>query len=196
MESRGRVEVAVVEQLQFSLDSRFFAAGSPVNPAPKNQIQSEFDREIVLSHWQSRGLRRGKTTGGVSKQFCPLEPTPIRMAAEDAIAKTYCMLAIDGGFHQAIRKLERLPQVHSPTFFRIRKTPLIADRVVGHAPGNSSPPMASRAISTPEPFAKTQPLQPWFVTGQGQRAFLTAVLWLGMYTQRAKQSARSSQSAD
>jgi hypothetical protein len=59
------------------------------------------------------------------------------MVAKDARAKMYCKLATFGVFHQAFREIERLLQMTSPTFFRIRKMPLIADRVVGHAPGKS-----------------------------------------------------------
>jgi hypothetical protein len=74
-----------------------------------------------------------------------LEATPIRMATNDARAKGDRILATFGVFHQTFPEIERLPQIPGPTFFRIRKTPLIADRVVGHDRRNSIPAMPSRA---------------------------------------------------
>jgi hypothetical protein len=68
------------------------------------------------------------------------------MVAIDAETKTYRKLATVRFFHQAFREIESFPQIPSPTFFRIRKTPLIPDRVVGHAPRSSIPPMANRAV--------------------------------------------------
>ena len=60
-----------------------------------------------------------------------LETTPIKMDAKDVTAEPYRMLATVGIFHQAIREIEGLPEILGPTYFRIGKTPLIADRVVG-----------------------------------------------------------------
>jgi hypothetical protein len=68
------------------------------------------------------------------RRLCLLEATPIRMATKDTRTKTYRILAAVGVFHHAIREIERVPQMPSQTSFRIWKTPLVADRVVGHAP--------------------------------------------------------------
>ena len=55
------------------------------------------------------------------------------MATKDAKTITQRMLTSVGVYHQAIGEREGFPQKSGPTSFRIRKTPLIADRVVGHA---------------------------------------------------------------
>jgi hypothetical protein len=60
-----------------------------------------------------------------------LEPTLMRMAANDAATKTYRIHASFGVFRQAFREIESLPQIPRPTFFRIWKTLLIANVVVG-----------------------------------------------------------------
>ena len=57
------------------------------------------------------------------------EPASIRMATKDARTETYRILATFRVFHQAIRDIERFPPIPSPTYFRIRKTPLLADCV-------------------------------------------------------------------
>ncbi len=69
-----------------------------------------------------------------SWRSCLLEAPPIRMSAkeEDAKTKTCRKRATVGIFDQAIREIESLHQKSSPTYFRIWKTPLIPDRVVGH----------------------------------------------------------------
>jgi hypothetical protein len=54
------------------------------------------------------------------------------MTAKDARAITHRIPASVGIFHQAFRKIESLPQIQSPTYFRVWKTPLIADCVVVH----------------------------------------------------------------
>ena|ERR1017187_2259343 len=69
------------------------------------------------------------------------------MVARDAGTEMNGKLTIVGVFHQAFRETERFPQKPSLAFLRIRKTPLIADRVVGHTISNSIPAMASRAKS-------------------------------------------------
>src|ERR1017187_10490384 len=64
------------------------------------------------------------------------------MVARDAGTEMNGKLTIVGVFHQAFRETERFPQKPSLAFLRIRKTPLIADRVVGHTIRNSVRPMA------------------------------------------------------
>ena len=81
-----------------------------------------------------------------SRQTCSIEVTPIRMVTRDAGSKTYRIRATVGVFHQAFRESQGLPQIPGPTSFRTRKTPLIADRVVGHAWNSSIPPMPCRAF--------------------------------------------------
>src|ERR1017187_3967706 len=54
------------------------------------------------------------------------------MDAKEGIAEPYRMLATVGVFHLAFRKIGKLLQTPSPTYPRIWKTPLIADRVAGH----------------------------------------------------------------
>jgi hypothetical protein len=78
----------------------------------------------------------------------------MRMVTIDAETKTYPILASVGVFHQAFREFEKLIHTRSPTYFRIRKTLLTADRGVGHAGENSISDMASRDFppskSTPQ----------------------------------------------
>jgi hypothetical protein len=70
------------------------------------------------------------------------------MVAKDTRTKTYCKLATFGVFHQAIPEIENLPQIPRPTYFRIWKTPLFADRVVDHmiksGPSNSTTSSTTR----------------------------------------------------
>ena len=54
------------------------------------------------------------------------------MDAKEAIAEPHRMLATVGFFHQATGEGTITPQIPSPTFFRVRKTPLIVDCVVRH----------------------------------------------------------------
>ncbi len=75
-----------------------------------------------------------------------LEATPCRMATNHAGTKTDRVLAGVGVFHQALRD-SGWHHIPGPTYLRIRETPLIADRVVGHAPENSMP-LASRQPAT------------------------------------------------
>ena len=63
----------------------------------------------------------------------------------------YRILATVGVFHQAIREIESVPQMSGQTFFRVWKTPVIADHVLGHAPTYSIPVMTSRAFPPPTP---------------------------------------------
>src|ERR1017187_6722374 len=75
------------------------------------------------------------------------------MATKDAGIKPNRMLASVGFFHQTLQKIGRSLQIPSPTYFRIWKTPLFADRFVGHEPthrlfrktppSGSSPPPSS-----------------------------------------------------
>jgi hypothetical protein len=58
-----------------------------------------------------------------------LEATAIRMTAKDARTETYRILATFRVFHQAIRDIQSFPPIPSPTYFRIGKTPLLADCV-------------------------------------------------------------------
>ena len=51
------------------------------------------------------------------------------MTAKDARTETHRILATFRVFHQAIRDIERFPPIPSPTYFRIGKTPLLADGV-------------------------------------------------------------------
>lgn len=81
-----------------------------------------------------------------SRQTCSIEVTPIRMVTRDAGSKTHRIRATVGVFHQAFRETQGLPQIPGPTVFWTRKTPLIADRVVGHVSSNSIPPMPCRAF--------------------------------------------------
>ena len=62
--------------------------------------------------------------------MCLLEAAP----TIDDRTKTSRKLATLGVFHQTIGEIEDLSQIPRPTFFRIWITPLIADRVIGHAP--------------------------------------------------------------
>src|ERR1017187_729963 len=56
------------------------------------------------------------------------------MATKDAGIKPNRILASVGFFHQTLQKIGRSLPIPSPTYFRIWKTPLIADRFVGHDP--------------------------------------------------------------
>jgi hypothetical protein len=85
--------------------------------------------------------------GGTSRAVCLLETTMIRMVTKDARIKTSCILAILVVFHEANRRTKRVLQMLSPTYFRIWKTPLIADRVVGHAARNSIPLSGKLSLS-------------------------------------------------
>ena len=62
-----------------------------------------------------------------------LEATAVRMPTNDARTTTYYrMLASSGVFHQAFPEIERLSQMPGPAYFRVWKTPLIADYIVVH----------------------------------------------------------------
>src|ERR1039457_6361061 len=75
------------------------------------------------------------------------------MATKDAGIKPNRILASVGFFHQTLQKIGRSLPIPSPTYFRIWKTPLIADCFVGHEPTHrlfrsktavrSSPPPSS-----------------------------------------------------
>lgn len=54
------------------------------------------------------------------------------MLTIDAISRAFRILASVGVFHQAMREPESIYPIPRPTSFRIWKTPLIADCVVGH----------------------------------------------------------------
>jgi hypothetical protein len=97
----------------------------------------------------------GASTLSASMRICLLEATPIRMATKGVIAEPYRILATVGVFHLAIRDIEGLPQIPSPTYFRIWQTPLMADGVVGHAPRESIQP------ASPSPHHDPPPPSPW-----------------------------------
>jgi len=78
------------------------------------------------------GLRLAKTTGQASRQTCSIEVTAIRMFTIDARSRTFRILASVGVFHEALRETESIYQIPRPANFRIGKTPLLANRVVGH----------------------------------------------------------------
>jgi hypothetical protein len=69
-----------------------------------------------------------------SWQTCLLEAPPIQMATKVGRTKPFRILACVRFFHVAFREIENFPQILSPTYLRIRKTPLIADHLVDHAP--------------------------------------------------------------
>jgi len=71
-----------------------------------------------------------------------LEAAPGRMATNHAGTKTDRILASVGVFHEALRNFG-WHHIPGPTYLRIGETPLIADRVVCHAPLKSIP-LASR----------------------------------------------------
>jgi hypothetical protein len=79
-----------------------------------------------------------------------LERTPVRMVTIDASTDTSRIYAADRILHQTSRELDRLPQKFRPTYFRIWKTVLLADRVLGrprHRPPDSHGPLHTRLSS-------------------------------------------------
>ena len=86
-----------------------------------------FRRQLIR---QRRGFG-GQRLQEKIKGICRLKAPPFRMATNDARIKTCCKLAGFGVFHQAFRKIGS-PQIPSPTYFRVWKRSLIADRGIGH----------------------------------------------------------------
>jgi hypothetical protein len=75
-------------------------------------------------------VRRG-LLGGIGRiRF--LEAASIGMVTIDAHPKTYPILTTIEVLDEAIGEGERLPQIPGPTIFRIGKTRLVAEGIVGH----------------------------------------------------------------
>jgi hypothetical protein len=95
------------------------------------------DRKVenVLAVATTRDSVRAQTTRLLKKirGIWLLEAAPGRMATNHAGTKPYRVLANVGVFHQALRDFG-WHHIPGPTYLRVRETPLIADRVVGHAP--------------------------------------------------------------
>jgi hypothetical protein len=70
--------------------------------------------------------------------ICLLEAPPIRMVAKDGRSGIEGKPTSLWVFHEAFHEVDRQPPVHRPTYFRIRQTPLIADRGFGHDPTHRS----------------------------------------------------------
>jgi hypothetical protein len=132
--------------------------GNPIQAASSEGLLKKTHLLKTTTVWhETAGMNDRMTMLNIEIQrlgsICRLEATPIRMVTKEARTEAYRILAQVRVFHQAIREIERLPQIPSPTYFRIWKTPLTV-RSVGHAPRNSIQP-AKSSLSALHPAASS-----------------------------------------
>lgn len=111
--------------------------GNPVQAAGSEGLLKKTHLLKTTTVWhETAGMNDRMTPLTIEIQrpgsICRLELTSVRVATIDGGAQTYRIRATAGVFHQAIREIDRVPQMPRQTSFRIWKTPLIAVRVVGH----------------------------------------------------------------
>jgi hypothetical protein len=85
--------------------------------------------------------------------------------------RAYRILATTGVFHQAIRGTESLPLIPGSTYFRIWKTPLIAESFVGHGfPAFSKLRRSGWRQRMPEPKRSAYSQASGFSTRQSEKS--------------------------